>query len=127
MSSPPSSWMNPNPFDSLNHLTAPCWRPPPPPEEAKPTRLGDLWLGAPWPGGLWLEAPWLGAGRRARAGAGASLRDWKQSRQKIGRPELGMNGTWVSEPHCEQTAVNISRWPRLVATEPPFWKCWPPG
>src|SRR5512147_3240394 len=34
-------------------------------------------------------------------------RDWKHSRQNTGRPWVGLNGTVVSFPHCEQV-VRVS-------------------
>src|SRR5439155_20089444 len=53
----------------------------------------------------------------------AGFRLWKQSRQKIGRPEEGTNGTMVSAPHSEHTAACISfppcRSPRSPRPPPP--------
>ena len=31
--------------------------------------------------------------------------DWKHSRQNTGRPCVGLKGTVVSFPHCEQTVL----------------------
>lgn len=43
----------------------------------------------------------------------AGRRCWKQSRQSTGRPCVGLNGTVVSLPHCEQTArVSVLDEPR---------------
>src|SRR5665213_3550036 len=41
---------------------------------------------------------------RSHALAASPRRSWKHSRQKTGRPCVGLNGTVVSFLHCEHTA-----------------------
>src|SRR3954467_8474840 len=49
--------------------------------------------------------------------APANFRDWKHSRQKTGRPWVGLKGTVVSLPHAEQLVVVSTR--SLAMTPPP--------
>ena len=50
--------------------------------------------------------------RRGRAYAGVPMvrRCWKHSRQYTGRPCVGLKGTVVSFPHCEQVVLVSTRW-----------------
>lgn len=43
-------------------------------------------------------------------GVGVERRCWKHSRQYTGRPCVGLKGTVVSLPHCEQVVVVSTRW-----------------
>ena len=47
----------------------------------------------------------LGCSKRYRAAAEVALRLKKHSRQKTGRPCVGLKGTVVSRPHCEQLVM----------------------
>src|SRR3984957_8966833 len=50
-------------------------------------------------------------------GGPAVRRCWKHSRQNTGRPWVGLKGTVVSLPHCEQTVLVSTRW-TLVELDP---------
>src|ERR1700727_593206 len=46
-------------------------------------------------------------------------RAWKHSRQYTGRPCVGLKGTVVSFPHCEQVVLVSTRWTFPVLTSLP--------
>ena len=65
-------------------------------------------------GVAWAHARSGGQNRSLResgqAVAAAVRRCWKHSRQKTGLPWVGLNGTVVSLPHCEQTVRVSTFW-----------------